>query len=362
VPVGGTVLDPFCGSGTTLLEASLSGRKAIGVDLNPLALAISAAKIQNVSLEDVLHRVLELAREYPGAMDIGQVPDDLKIIFHPRTIAQLVYLKSVLDFIRPEDIFIRGAILGLMHGKVKKGGDSLYLSIDMPNTFSMSPDYVRKFVKENKLKLLPADVFGKLRMRVSHLLRGGSAAATPAAIVLGGDAAQLKMVLRSRGIDQVDAVITSPPYLGILRYGAFNWIRLWFLGLEPKQVDQALDGTDSLDRYLSFMGSFLISTASVLAPGKCVALVIGDVVEEDVHLELASRVWEEIQGTVPFRLVSIEEDRFDDTAKTTRIWGENKKGRATPLDRILTLERLPSIEPKRGQPKPGARSKSFASR
>ena len=34
---GDLVFDPFCGRGTTPLEALLQGRKAIGSDLNPLA-------------------------------------------------------------------------------------------------------------------------------------------------------------------------------------------------------------------------------------------------------------------------------------------------------------------------------------
>ena len=41
---GDTVLDSYMGSGTTLLEAQLSGRNAIGVDLNPLAVLISQVK------------------------------------------------------------------------------------------------------------------------------------------------------------------------------------------------------------------------------------------------------------------------------------------------------------------------------
>ncbi len=64
-----------------------------------------------------------------------------------------------------------------------------------------------------------------------------------------------------------------------------------------------------------------------------------DVKEFNTHLKLAERVWEEIRGLVPFRFEHLSVDRFDQTAKTTRIWGENRKGRATPLDRILVLTR-----------------------
>lgn len=42
---GETVLDPFCGSGTTLVEAYKSGRIAIGVDINPVAVIIAQAKL-----------------------------------------------------------------------------------------------------------------------------------------------------------------------------------------------------------------------------------------------------------------------------------------------------------------------------
>ena len=43
-PEGGVVLDPFCGSGTVLVEAMLAGRNTVGTDLNPLAVMLSRAK------------------------------------------------------------------------------------------------------------------------------------------------------------------------------------------------------------------------------------------------------------------------------------------------------------------------------
>ena len=46
--VGETVLDPFCGSGTTLVEALRLGRNAVGVDANPLACLISRAKTSSI--------------------------------------------------------------------------------------------------------------------------------------------------------------------------------------------------------------------------------------------------------------------------------------------------------------------------
>lgn len=344
VPEGGLFVDPFVGSGTALVEGLLEQRRVVGIDLNPLAVALAEAKIQQVTLEDVTERLLVLAAGFRGVADTDHVPDGLRTIFHPRTLTQLVYLREALDLSRSEDLFIRGAILGIMHGKWRKGDrDTSYLSIDMPNTFSMSPQYVVGFVKKHNLKQLPIDVFGKTRDRVKWLLREGCLPAGLNARVVRGDATQMPALLKTIDVAKVDAVITSPPYLGILRYGAFNWIRLWFLGYEPAPVDRLLDSTDSLDRYLSFMTSFLLSAAKVLRPGSPIALVIGDVVEFGTNLKLAVRVWEELGDVVPFKLVKIRVDDFDDTTKTTRIWGDGKKGQATPLDRILILERAHDI-------------------
>ena len=41
---GNLVIDPFCGCGTTLVEAKVMGRKSLGVDINPVAYLITKAK------------------------------------------------------------------------------------------------------------------------------------------------------------------------------------------------------------------------------------------------------------------------------------------------------------------------------
>lgn len=339
MPNRGVVLDPFCGSGTTLLECTSRGHPSIGIDLNPLAIALARAKTSHVSLEDVLDRIMDLARGYRGRADLEGVPDGVHTIFHPRTLAQLVYLREALRADVPEDAFLTGAILGIMHGKWRRDGTTAYLSIDMPNTFSMSPEYVRNFVRKHRLKHAPVDVFVQLRERAKWLLREGGLPPSPGTTVIHGDATSLPALFAQHNLEPVDAIVTSPPYLGVLRYGAFNWIRLWFLGFQPAAVDRSLDGTDSLDRYLSFMASFLKAAAEVVKPGKPVALVIGDVKEFGTNLPLAERVWEELSGLVPFECAGFYVDLFNEDAKTTRIWGEDRKGRATPLDRILVLKR-----------------------
>ncbi len=49
---GDIILDPFCGSGTTLVEAVLNSRSAVGVDINPLATLIAEVKSKPINFED----------------------------------------------------------------------------------------------------------------------------------------------------------------------------------------------------------------------------------------------------------------------------------------------------------------------
>src|SRR5215472_11817747 len=48
------VLDPFCGRGTTLYAARLRGLRSVGIDSNPVAVAIAAAKLLHVSTDNVV--------------------------------------------------------------------------------------------------------------------------------------------------------------------------------------------------------------------------------------------------------------------------------------------------------------------
>lgn len=53
---GDTVLDPFCGSGVTLREGALLGRKVVGFDLNPVAVLISRVLLEPPSVDDFVHQ------------------------------------------------------------------------------------------------------------------------------------------------------------------------------------------------------------------------------------------------------------------------------------------------------------------
>jgi SAM-dependent methyltransferase len=61
---GDLVLDPFCGGGVTLVEGYLAGRKAAGIDLNPLAAFITQMELGDVDLDRLESRVERVLSEY----------------------------------------------------------------------------------------------------------------------------------------------------------------------------------------------------------------------------------------------------------------------------------------------------------
>jgi hypothetical protein len=64
--IGDTVMDPFAGSGTTLVEALRLGRNAIGIDANPLSELICRVKSSKISSEEDCEELLEIANEIAG--------------------------------------------------------------------------------------------------------------------------------------------------------------------------------------------------------------------------------------------------------------------------------------------------------
>jgi len=85
-PQRGKILDPFCGSGTTLVEAELANRRAIGNDINPLAVLISKVKATPIDFDkkgfDAVTFYEELHKKYANAKRHNTLPDPPTEIYH----------------------------------------------------------------------------------------------------------------------------------------------------------------------------------------------------------------------------------------------------------------------------------------
>lgn len=357
--IGDLVFDPFSGRGTTAFEACRMGRVGVGNDLNPLAICLTKAKVNMPLKSSILRRLKKLQSRYSGAnIDLSWLCDDIKMLYDEQiTLPQLIYLKQNLNKKCEIDNFILGILTGLMHGKHRKDGSSIYCSIDMPNTFSMSPNYVRNFIKTHKLTKPRQDVFVLIEQRLNVILEKSSSEFKSLKHYKKGfcfdkDAIDsTKSVIKQYGENSISLIITSPPYLKNIHYGKYNWIRLWLLDEDTKKIDkkvsiyhktQKIKGIkDNLnfESYAKYMQALFNSWHSILKPKSSAFVVIGDV-EKDINL--AQKTWDFIEqnGGCKLRLECIINDEIESNGarKVTRIWGQ-KRGKATKFDRILMLQK-----------------------
>lgn len=148
---GDLVFDPFSGRGTTVLESLLRGRRAIALDINPVAVCLSGAKAQVPDLMCVLSRLDELEE---GFRSVGQVEQSLdtffRLCFHEDTLRQVLYLRSALRWREdPVDRFLAAIVLGCLHGESHRS--TLCLSNRMPRTISTKPEYSVRWWKARGL-------------------------------------------------------------------------------------------------------------------------------------------------------------------------------------------------------------------
>lgn len=368
---GDVVLDPFSGRGTTALQAGAEGRVGVGNDLNPFAHLLTAAKVEPATPAESRVRLaalrlawaaesaawLALARRITddpeaaaslvpaagsgAAPSAGTepVPREVVVAFHLRTLAQLLLVRTTLDLARPTDRFLAAALTGILHGK-----SASYLSEIMPNTFSMAPRYVRDFAERTAFASPERDVFDCLERKLARLYR--QAAPQSPGLALLGDARDVgpraRASLQERGLpDRVRLVVTSPPYLRVVKYGYYNWLRTWLLGFDARAIDATLDDAHHREPYLVFLRDVLSGLRTILTDDAVVVLVIGDVEFDRGRpiagaVGLAERVWEASAAPEGYRLAGVALDDVAAQRKMTKLWGA-EAGRATKTDRILVL-------------------------
>ncbi len=131
----------------------------------------------------------------------------------------------------------------------------------------------------------------------------------------------------------VDLVVTSPPFLDIVNYAADNWLRCWFAGIDPGEVQIAMLRTQ--DAWTEMVHDVLREQARILRPGGHVAFEVGEVRGGKVLLERL--VWAAAEG-LPFERLGVMVNDQDFT-KTANCWGISNGTKGTNTNRIVLLRR-----------------------
>ena len=98
------LFDPYCGTGTSLVEGSLRRLICIGIDLNPLARLISKVKTQQIDINNIIEfriHFLELYNSYKNEIVIPKITN-INYWFKEKQLQQLSIIKRCIDTISVE--------------------------------------------------------------------------------------------------------------------------------------------------------------------------------------------------------------------------------------------------------------------
>ena len=330
---GDRVLDPMMGSGTTVVEAYLTGRHGLGFDIDPLALALSNVKVTPIegqraleSGKEVLERARRAVESDPVSLERtlqerldGETRRFVDYWFAPETQIELQALVSALAEVKEPRL---RTFLELVFSSIiitKSGGVSL--AYDLAHT---RPHRAKVVVASDGRVILGGELVGEPSPRVGLLtkrlrsplvefekrLRKSVAglyylpAGEREPLIGGGDAQHLPLRTGS-----VHLIVTSPPYasnaIDYMRAHKFSLVWLGhgihdlgarrkeyiggeaISGFEFRELPQvaatvvaeitALDAKKGrvLHRYYSEMGRTLQEMYRVLKPGRCAIVVVG---------------------------------------------------------------------------------------
>ncbi len=225
-----SVLDPFCGRGTTNMAARLKGLASVGIDSHPLAAALTEAKLVSTNPQAIL-RTLDKILEQEGNPEDIPSGEFWKLAFEESTLLSLIKIRNSLVHSCRETsrIALRAIMLGALHGPVSKGSPS-YFSNQCPRTYAPKPRYAVSFWRKHELRPRKIDIREVVARRAARFYQ--DPLPQPCSrVILGDSRDSILFNARLKG-QRFDWVITSPPYYGLRTYRPDQWLRLWFLGGE----------------------------------------------------------------------------------------------------------------------------------
>lgn len=314
---GDIILDPMMGSGTTLLEAALLGRRTVGVDIDPLALRIGYSKLNPNSVRKIEEAGLQVIANSEASLHYQEArldyrlqerfsPENREFInywFNHRTQIELLALLEEIETIK--DDAVRSFLLLNFSSIIitKSGGVSQALDLAHTRPHRVMTKKINSAI-------------GEFRKRLKKNLQGIGISNPDSVRFMTAEGNVEKLPLAK---NSVDLIVTSPPYasnaIDYMRAHKFSLVWLGFdisrlgkmrqnyiggdatrgieyLSLPPfaQGIVHSLAKIDGkkaqvLHRYFSEMTKALGEMQRVLRPGKAAIIVVGNSVIRGVSTE-----------------------------------------------------------------------------
>lgn len=291
---GERMLDPFSGVGTIPFEAALHGVESWGFDISPPAVHITAGKIEKwttqeteetiKTLQDFLNNQETTADDFESAKSI-RFNKALTSYFHERTLNEILLARRFFLDNPPANAsqsLVFACLLHILHG-------------NRPYALSRRSHPITPFAPSG------ATDYRELIPRLRAKLERSLSTSRPKGFTCGHSIFHDATKWWPAHVENLDAVITSPPFFASTRFHLGNWMRLWFSGWEK---------VDFQHRPLSFVDErqkqgfdvyhpVLRQARERLKPGGVVVFHLGASKKCDMGEELArvARKWFRVTDT-----------------------------------------------------------------
>jgi hypothetical protein len=273
--------------------------------------------------------------------DAGEGPEDLLVFYHPETLREICALKKYFLQRRAEgrldaiDEWIWMVALNRLTGH-SPGFFSVYT---LPPNQAVSVKSQRK-INESRGQTPPRrNVLEIIGRKTQDLLTD----CTPKVQEVVSEAAKGARLFTRQSVstpeiasDSVALAVTSPPFLDVVDYASDNWLRCWFIGIEPESVN--LTVPKKLEDWQVAMTRVFEELFRILRRGGHVAFEVGEVRAGKVKLEEAALTCGVEAGLDPV-LVLINDQTF---TKTANCWGVDNNFKGTNTNRIVVFRKFDS--------------------
>ncbi|MYD51049.1 MAG: site-specific DNA-methyltransferase, partial [Dehalococcoidia bacterium] len=263
---GGILFDPYCGTGTTLLEAFLVGRESVGTDLNPLARLIAKVKttpIDIIQLDLALERFVDFeidaVTSSNGRVETPDFPN-VDYWFDSRVQRELTLIREYIDLIDDTliaDFFRVAFSLTVRKTSWAKNSEFKLVRIPPESMKDHNPD-----VFSTMVSILTCSRDAVLQLNNTP----DQSVPLPSIYGFNSVAGVPENVIEH---DSVDLIVTSPPYgdsRTTVAYGQFSRLSSQWLGYEDaSRIDNELMGGSKDQGDVSFEYEALDSTIRKIA-------------------------------------------------------------------------------------------------
>jgi DNA modification methylase len=224
---GDAILDPFCGSGTVLVESMLINKKSFGIDINPLTKLIAESKTTIYDIDELKKAYAKLVDEIE-ITELVEAPKffNINFWFKPKAIEDLAKIRSAINKVPSKfKPFFLTCFSDIVRksSNVRQGGFKLH-RISEVEYKAYNPDAVAVFRKHVE-KCMP-------RMAEFNKVLDNP----PKPVILLEDTRKKTSVPE----DYIDLIVTSPPYgdsRTTVAYGQFSRLSLKWLGFDERIAD-----------------------------------------------------------------------------------------------------------------------------